>query len=264
MRILILANNHLYANVALQKFLRKYHQNIAGLILPEFIIPGKSFLDSTLFLLKKSFFRFVFYKWLEVKIYQLKLALGLGQLKQFAYYSKKFNFPLLKVSSVNSETTITVIKKLNPDVIYSVAFPQKISASVLKIPPNGCINFHDSILPKYRGLCAYFWITAHNEPKGGVTAIYIDKQLDTGKIIMQRDYPIGKNDTMQKVYFNNAKLMAEMIFAVQDKLDKNQVRAYKQKKAGESYYSWPNKEGYALFKKYRKRFFRFNELWGSI
>ena len=121
-----------------------------------------------------------------------------------------------------------------------------------------------AVSPKYRGLCAYFWITAHNESKGGVTAIFIEERLDTGKIVLQREYAIGQNDSMQKVYFNNAKLMAEMICEVQKLMDKNQIRAYKQKQVGESYYSWPNKEGYALFKKHQRNFFKFNELWSSI
>lgn len=264
MRILILSNDHLYSNLALGDFLRKNNKNIVGLILPDFLIPGKTFFGSVRFLLKKSFFQFIFYKWFETIIYKFKNTLGLGKLKSYSYYSRKYNFPLFKTSSVNSKETVALIKKLKPDIIYSVAYPQKISESVLKIPKKGCINFHDSILPKYRGLCAYFWITAHNEKKGGVTAIYIDKQLDAGQIVLQREYTIGKDDTMQKVYYNNSKLMGEMIMEIQDKLNNNKIKASNQKKCGKSYYSWPDKEGYELFKKNNKKFFKFNELWGSI
>lgn len=264
MKILILSNDHLYSNLALKRFIRKNHKNIVGLILPDFLIPGKSFLESVRFLLKKSFFQFIFYKWFEEKIYKFKVAFGLGKLKPLSYYSKKYNFPLMKISSINSKTTTNLINRLKPDVIYSVAYPQKISEIVLSIPQKGCINFHDSILPKYRGLCAYFWITANNEKKGGVTALYIDKELDTGKIIMQQEFKIDKDDSMQRVYYKNSKLMGKMILEIQEKLNNNKIKVYQQLESVSSYYSWPNKDGARLFKKNRKKLFKFKELWESI
>lgn len=264
MRILILSNDHLYSNLALKGFLRKNHKNIVGLILADFLIPGKSFFGAVRFWLKKSFFQFYFYKWFEGKVYKFKTGLGLGRLKPYSYYSKKYTFPLFKISSINSEDSVELIKKLKPDVIYSVAYPQKISEIVLSIPPKGCINFHDSILPKYRGLCAHFWITANNEKKGGVTALYIAKELDSGKIILQREFKIDKDDSMQRVYYQNSKLMGKMILEIQEKLNNNKIKAYQQPESASSYYSWPNKDGARLFKKNRKKLFKFKELWDSI
>lgn len=264
MKILILSNDHLYSKIALKDFFKKYHKNIVGLILSDFILPGKSFFQSVRFLLKKSLPRFIFYKWFEEKVYKFKKALGSGKLQSYTFYSKKYNFPIFKTLNINNQKTIKMIKKLKPDVIYSVAYPQKINEVILKIAPKGCINFHDSILPQYRGLCAYFWITANNEKKGGVTAIYINKELDTGKIILQRKYIINNSDTMQKVYFKNSKLMGKMILTIQQRLDYGTIKAYDQKQTGQSYYSWPNKKGYKLFKKNHKKFFKFKELWNSI
>lgn len=264
LKILILSNDHLYANVALNQFLRKRRRDIVGLMLPNFIIPGKTYLESIRFLLKKSFSKFILYKWFEGQIFKVKLAFGLGKLKSFDYYAKKFQIPLFRINSINNQTTVAMIKKLKPDVIYSVAYPEKIGAPLLKIPKFGCINFHDSLLPKYRGLCAYFWVTANNERKSGVTAIIIEEGLDTGKIVLQRTFMIDKEETMQQVYYKSARSMGEMIFVTQNMLDKNQIRSYNQKRVGSSYYSWPSKEGFRLFKKNGKRFFEFIELWRSI
>lgn len=264
MRILILSNDHFYSSLALKNFFNRFHQHIVGLILPDFIIPGKSYLQSIRFLLKKSCFQFVFYKWFEAKLYKLKSLLGLSQLKPHSFYSKKYNFPIYKTTDINNQNTVNLIKKLKPDVIYSLAYPQKIGPAVINIPKKGCINFHDSILPKYRGLCAYFWITANNEKTGGVTAAYIDKNLDTGNIILQRRYPIYKHDTMQTVYYKNAKLMGKMILEIQSQLNHHQLKSSKQPQAGASYYSWPNQAGLRLFKQNQKKLFQLKQLWDSI
>ena len=99
MKVLILTNDHLYANTALKTFLKQYREDVVGLILPAFIIPGKSSLAAIKFLLEKSFFQFVFYKWFESKIYEFKKTLGLGKLKPFAVYARKFNFPIFKTTN---------------------------------------------------------------------------------------------------------------------------------------------------------------------
>lgn len=254
----------MYANIALKNFLRENKKEIIGVIFPDFIIPKKSFFGSVRFLLKKSFFQFCLYKWFEEKIYRIKTSLNIGQLKPFIKYSKEYKFPIFKTADINSEETINLMKKLRPDIIYSVSYPQKIKEEVLKIPKNGCINFHDSLLPKYRGLCAYFWVTANNEKKGGVTAHYINTMLDTGEIILQKKYTIDTNDTMQRVYYKSSKLIEKMISEINNKLKKGKIKSIKQKEGGHSYFSWPNREGYALFRKNKKRFFRFEELWNSM
>ena len=54
MRILIVTNEHLYSNVALKDFIKKYNKQIIGIIDADFVVPGKSFLETTIFLFKKS------------------------------------------------------------------------------------------------------------------------------------------------------------------------------------------------------------------
>ena len=264
MRILILSNDHMYSNIALKDFLKENHKDMVGIIFPDFVVSGKSFLQSVGFLLKKKCGMFYAYKWFEDNVYRIKTLLGLGKLNFYSHYSKKYDFPIFKTLNINDEETIKLIKKLKPDVIYSVSYPQKIKEEVLKIPKKGCINFHDSLLPQYRGMCAYFWITANNEKKGGVTAHYIDKELDTGEIVLQKEYNIASNDSMQKTYYKSSKLIGKMIFEVHNKLKEDKIKSYHQKNYKESYFSWPNDEGQKLFKKNKKKIFRFVELWNSI
>jgi len=263
MRILIVTNEHLYTNIALRKFIKMHNKNIVGIILADFVISGRSFLSTVLFLLKKSTLPFSIYKFFEQKLYQFKIFFGLGKSKSFKYYSKKYSVSLYKTKDINSKKTLNLIRRLNPDILYSVSFPQKLKKEVINIPKYGCINFHDSLLPSYRGLCAYFWIMANNEKESGISVHFIDETFDTGKLIMQKRFKINDGDTMQHLYYTSSSLIQKMLPEIQNKLEKKNIMPIFQKKGG-SYYSWPNRKGYIEFRKHKKRFFKFSELWGSI
>jgi len=263
-RILILTNEHLYSNLVLKGIIKKYYEQIVGIIEPDFIVFGKTFLGSIIFLSKKSILSFCIYKFFEEKLYSFKMFLGLGNLRSFRSYSRKYRIPLYKTKNINCKKTISLIRHLRPDIIYSIAFPQRIGEQVINVPKHGCINFHDSLLPSYRGLCAYFWIMTDNQKESGISAHFIDKDLDTGKIILQKKFKIGNKETMQHLYCTSSKLNGEALLEIQDKLENSLVRPFSQNKGEPSYYSWPDKAGYKKFKKYKKKFFRFRELWSSI
>ena len=57
------------------------------------------------------------------------------------------------------------------------------------------INFHGSLLPKYRGRTPHVWAIINNETETGVTAHFIDSECDTGDVILQECIEITENDT---------------------------------------------------------------------
>ena len=59
--------------------------------------------------------------------------------------------PVYQPESVRTEESIALLRSLQPDVIVAVAYGKLLPAEVLAIPPEGCINVHGSLLPRYRG-----------------------------------------------------------------------------------------------------------------
>ena len=79
---------------------------------------------------------------------------------------------------------ISELTGLNADVFVVVAFrmlPQK----VWSIPPLGTINLHASLLPNYRGAAPINWVLINGESTTGVTTFLINKNIDTGDLLMQ-------------------------------------------------------------------------------
>lgn len=100
------------------------------------------------------------------------------------------NIPLREIFDVNERSFIEKVRDFNPDLIFSAAYPQIFSKDLVSIPSRGSINFHPSLLPKYRGAHPHFWAIAKGEKTSGLTAHFMTENIDDGNIIAQIEFPI--------------------------------------------------------------------------
>ncbi len=113
----------------------------------------------------------------------------------------KHDLPVLQPERIRGdESFFEHIQSLNPDVIVVVAFGQILPESILNIPKFGCINIHGSLLPKYRGAAPIQWSILNEEPKTGVTIMYMDKGMDTGDMLLKKEMLIDKLDTYETLH----------------------------------------------------------------
>lgn len=70
------------------------------------------------------------------------------------------------------------------------------------IPRHGTIQYHPSLLPKYRGPSSINWPIIKGETETGLTIFRPSDGLDEGSIILQKKTPIGPDDTLGTVYFD--------------------------------------------------------------
>ncbi len=70
------------------------------------------------------------------------------------------------------------------------------------IPRHGMIQYHPSLLPKYRGPSSINWPIIHGDTKTGLTIFRPSDGLDEGPVILQKETPIGPDDTLGSVYFD--------------------------------------------------------------
>ena len=89
------------------------------------------------------------------------------------------------------------------DICVMAYVLQFVPQELCKIPKHGTIQYHPSLLPKYRGPSAINWAIALGEEKTGLTIFRPSDGLDEGKVILQKEVVIGPNDTLGKVYFDH-------------------------------------------------------------
>ena len=89
---------------------------------------------------------------------------------------------------------------MKPDIIITCAYGQIIPEEILNAPKLGCINVHASLLPRLRGGAPLHHALIDGEEKTGVTIMYMDKNMDTGDIISQREYIIKDTDNVENIH----------------------------------------------------------------
>ena len=92
------------------------------------------------------------------------------------------------------------ITELNPDIIITCAYGQIIPEEILNCPKYGCINVHGSLLPSLRGGAPIHHAIIDGLDKTGITIMYMDKKMDSGDIISQREITIEDNDNLDSLY----------------------------------------------------------------
>jgi methionyl-tRNA formyltransferase len=103
--------------------------------------------------------------------------------------------PVLQPARIKAALAEAQLRELKPDLLVVVAYGQILPRSVLDIPPQGTINVHGSLLPKYRGAAPIQWAIANGETETGVTTMLLDEGLDTGPTLLSRSTLIGPEET---------------------------------------------------------------------
>src|SRR5712691_7308460 len=91
---------------------------------------------------------------------------------------------------------------LKPDLQVMAFVTLFVPAEFLNIPTRGSIQYHPSLLPKYRGPSAINWPIIAGESETGLSIFWPDNGLDTGDVLLQKKTHIGPNDSLGSVYFD--------------------------------------------------------------
>ena len=102
---------------------------------------------------------------------------------------------IIKPVNVNTPEAIETIRSWRPDVIAVVAYGQILRKELLELAPNGCVNCHFSLLPKYRGAAPVLAAIAAGDRLTGVTVMHMGEGLDDGNIMLQSFEPIYPDTT---------------------------------------------------------------------
>jgi methionyl-tRNA formyltransferase len=123
------------------------------------------------------------------------------------HYADKLGCPLKIVDNINDD--FNELERLSPDVIYIVGWPQIIRGKVLNLAT--CIGMHPSRLPERRGGAPLNWQILDGEKQGAVTLFRLEEGLDSGDILIQREYEIGPHEYIDAIMQRVNKLTYELV-----------------------------------------------------
>lgn len=120
---------------------------------------------------------------------------------------------------IKTDETKELFASYNAEVAVVVAYGRILPAEYLRAPRRGCINVHFSLLPLYRGAAPANWAIVNGETKTGVTTMFIEEELDSGPILLQREALIGEMETAPELMQRFSEVGAELLSQTLSQLD---------------------------------------------
>ncbi len=127
---------------------------------------------------------------------------GRGYKMQFSAvkeYALAHHLPLLQPEKLKNEEFLDALRALHADLQIVVAF-RMLPEVVWAMPPLGTFNLHGSLLPQYRGAAPINWAIINGEQETGVTTFFLQQEIDTGDLILQKRTPITDGDNAGTIH----------------------------------------------------------------
>ena len=155
---------------------------------------------------------------------------GRGQKLKFSpvkEFAIKYNLPILQPINLKDSEFIDELRNYNSNLQIVVAF-RMLPEVIWRIPEHGSVNLHASLLPQYRGAAPINHVLINGETETGLTTFFIEKEIDTGKIILAKRVRIDPYDDAgtlhDRLKIEGGKLVLKSIELIQN----NEVNAQSQ------------------------------------
>jgi len=98
------------------------------------------------------------------------------------------------------EQLVKMLRDVGVELVVLAGFMRVLHEPMLKAFPRRIINIHPSLLPKFPGLESWKQAFVAGETVTGCTVHYVDKQIDHGRILAQKEVRILPNDTVETLH----------------------------------------------------------------
>lgn len=158
--------------------------------------------------------------------------------KQFALEN---NINLIETDSLD-QATIQEISQIKPDFLVVADYGLILPKTLLDLPKIASLNVHHSLLPKYRGPSPAPTAILNGDRVSGVTIIKMSEEVDSGEIVVQRQYQLKDDETTDSLLTRLNFLGGELLLKVIPKYLEGSVKTIKQDQSKVSYTDHLKKE----------------------
>jgi methionyl-tRNA formyltransferase len=149
---------------------------------------------------------------------------------------------VFQFASLKSEEAKKALRDLNVELGIMAFVLQFAPQDFVSIPKHGTIQYHPSLLPRYRGPSSINWPIIRGDTRTGLTIFRPTDGLDEGPVILQKHTPIAPDDTLGTVYFERLFPMGvQAMLEAADSVVKNEHREVAQDESQATYEGWCRK-----------------------
>jgi methionyl-tRNA formyltransferase len=129
------------------------------------------------------------------------------------------------------------LENVKPELIVAVHLRKILHEEIFSQAARGAINVHPSLLPRYRGLSPQHQAILHGDDESGVTVHFIDADVDTGEIIVQKKFPVSEDDYIVDVQVKMLAIYKKIVVEALGLLEDKAFKPMEQELAGSSYFA---------------------------
>jgi methionyl-tRNA formyltransferase len=146
---------------------------------------------------------------------------------------------VFQLASLKTGEAAAALRGLDVDLGVMAYVLQFAPQDFCAIPRHGMIQYHPSLLPKYRGPSSINWPIMRGDTRTGLTIFRPSDGLDEGPVLLQKETPIGPDDTLGSVYFDRLfPLGIEALLEAADLVVGGRAQARVQDESQASYEGW--------------------------
>ncbi|MDR0934640.1 MAG: methionyl-tRNA formyltransferase [Burkholderiaceae bacterium] len=116
--------------------------------------------------------------------------------------AERRNIKLFQLPSLTDSAAEVAMKSLDADIGVMAFVLQFAPQNFVNLPRFGTIQYHPSLLPKYRGPSSINWPIVCGDTETGLTIFRPTDGMDEGPVILQKKVPILPDDTLGSIYFD--------------------------------------------------------------
>jgi methionyl-tRNA formyltransferase len=103
--------------------------------------------------------------------------------------------PVISPEKIGSPEVVETLQAWEPDLNVVFAYGQYLPGAVTDMPRLRSINIHPSLLPRHRGASPIQFTILNGDAMGGISVIYVTKEMDSGDILLQKRVPLATGET---------------------------------------------------------------------
>lgn len=139
----------------------------------------------------------------------------------------QLQLPVVEADNLSDERFYQKLVALKADLFLVIAY-RILPERIFTLPSKGTVNLHASLLPKYRGAAPIRWVLINGERRTGVSTFFIEKSVDTGGIILQKEIEIKENENYGALYRRLSEIGAESVLETVDHIEDGTVKPVQQ------------------------------------
>ena len=116
--------------------------------------------------------------------------------------AEKSKVPCYRPALMKDPEVHHIFREVKPDLAILAFVTDIIPERLLTVPSLGAICYHPSLLPRHRGASGINWAIIQGDTRTGLSIFWVDRGIDTGPILLQKEVEIGPDDTTGSLYFN--------------------------------------------------------------